>query len=61
MNIKSANPSAVHLLCQDIVQTRLSVTAVGALEGVGHATFKGKGAKKHVQKNELVVFCKVQQ
>ena len=59
MNINAADQSAVHLLCQAIVQTCLSVAADGALEGVGHATFRG--AKKRVQKSELVVFCETQQ
>ena len=49
----------VHLLCQDIVQACLSLVAVGALEDVEHATVGG--AKQSVQKDELVIFCKIQQ
>ena len=40
-DINAADQSAVRLLCQDIVQRCLSLAAVGALEGVGHATFGG--------------------
>ena len=54
------NESAVRLLCQDMIQTGLSLAAVGALERVGHATFGG--AKESVQKkSELAVFCETQQ
>ena len=54
----AAEQSAVHLLCQDIAQTYLSLAAVGALEGVGHATFGV--ANKSVQKSKLVVFHETQ-
>ena len=50
--------SKVHLLCQDIAQTCLSLAVVGALERVGHATFGGP--KQSGQRSELVVFCKTQ-
>ena len=59
MDSNAANQSAVHLLCQDIVQTYLPLAAVGALEGVGHAIFEG--ANKSFQKSELVAFCETQQ
>ena len=51
----AADESAVRLLCQDVIQTCLSLAAVGALERMGHATVWG--AKESVQKSELVVFC----
>ena len=57
--MNAADESAVRLLCQDIIQTCLSIAAVGALERIGHATFGG--AKESVQKSELVVFCETQQ
>ena len=47
-DINAADQSAARLLCQDKVQTCLSLAADGTLEGVGHATFGG--AKKSVQK-----------
>ena len=53
--INEADPSAVCLLCHDVVQTCLSLAAVGASERVGHATFWG--VKESVQKRELVVLC----
>ena len=56
--MNAADESAVCLLCQDIIQTCLSLAAVGALERVGHATFEG--AKESFQKSELVVFCETQ-
>ena len=40
-DINAAVESAVRLLCQDIVQTSLSLAAVGALERIGHATSSG--------------------
>ena len=46
------------MLCQDIIQTCLSLTAVGALERVGYVAFGG--AKESVQKSELAVFCETQ-
>ena len=58
-NIDAADDSAVHLLCQDVIETCLSLVAVGALKRIGHATFRG--AKESVQKSELVVFCETQQ
>ena len=58
-DIKAADESAVRLLCQDVIQTCLSLAAVGALERIGYATFGG--AKGSVQKSELVVFCETQQ
>ena len=58
-DINAADESAVHLLCQDVIQTCFSLAVVGALERIGHATFGG--AKKKVPKSELVVFCENQQ
>ena len=55
-DINAADQSTVRLLCRDIVQTCLSLNAVGALERVGHATFGG--ANKSVQKSELVASAK---
>ena len=41
-DINAADESAVRLLCQDVIQTCLSLAAVGALERIaGHATFRG--------------------
>ena len=40
-DINAADESAVRLLCQDIIQTYLSLAAVGALERIGHAIFGG--------------------
>ena len=54
-----ADESVIRLLCGDIIQTCLSLAAVGALERVGHATFWG--AKESVKKSELVVFWETQQ
>ena len=51
--------SSVRLLCRDIIQMCLSLAAVGALERIGHASFGG--AKKRVQKSELVGFCETQE
>ena len=59
MDINAADESAVRLLCQDIIQTCLSLAAVGALERIGHATVRS--AKKSVQESELVVFFETQQ
>ena len=59
MYINAADELAVRLLCHDVIQTWLSLAAVGALERIGHATFGG--AKESVQKSELVVFCEIQQ
>ena len=59
MDINVADESAVRLLCQDVIQTCLSLAEVGALERIGRATFGG--AKTKVQKSELVVFCETQQ
>ena len=53
--MNAADESPVRLLCQNIIQTCLSLAPVGALERIGHATFGG--AKESVQKIELVVFC----
>ena len=58
-DINAADELVVRLLCQDIIHTCLSLAVVGALERIGHATFGG--AKKKVQKSELVVFCENQQ
>ena len=58
-DINAADESAVRLLCQNIIQTCLSLATVGALERIGHATFGD--AKESVQKSELVVFCETQQ
>ena len=58
-NINAADPLGGPPACQDLVQVRLALAAVGALEGVEHATFEG--AKKSIQKSELVVFCETQQ
>ena len=58
-DINAADESEVRLLCQNIIQTCLSLAAVGALERIGNATFGV--AKESVQKSELVVFCKTQQ
>ena len=52
--------SAIRLLCQDIVQTCLSLAVVGAVERVGHATF-GDVNGIGIQKSELVVFCETKQ
>ena len=60
MDINAADESAVvRLLCQKIIQTCLSLAAVGALERIGPATFGD--LKESVQKSELVVFCENQQ
>ena len=58
-DINAAYESAVRLLCQDIIQTCLSLAAVGALECAGHTIFGV--VKESVQKSELVVFCETQQ
>ena len=50
--------SRLRLLCQDLIQTCLSLAAVGAFERIGHATFGG--AKSSVQKSELDVFFETQ-
>ena len=55
----AADQSAVRLLRQDVVKTSLALAAVGALERVGYATFRG--AKERIQKSEFSVFCKAQQ
>ena len=39
-DINAADQSAVHVLCQDVVQMCLSLATVDGLEGVGHATFE---------------------
>ena len=57
--MNAADQSTVRLLGQNIVQTCLTLAAVGALGCVGHATF-GR-AKQSVQKSELVVFRETQQ
>ena len=54
MDINSADESTVRLLCQNIIQTCLSLAAVGALERTRHDTFEG--AKGSVQKSKFVVF-----
>ena len=59
MDINAADESAVRLLCQNIIQTCLSLAAVGALEHVGNAI--SEGAKESVQKSERTVFCETQQ
>ena len=58
-DINAADESAVHLLCQDIIQTDLSLASVSALERIGHATFGG--TKESVQKSEVIVFYENQQ
>ena len=58
-DINAADESPVRLLCQNMIQTCLSLAAVGALERIGHATFGG--SKESVQKSEPVVFCETQQ
>ena len=58
-DVNAASQSTIRLICQDLVQTCLSLATVGALERVGYATFGG--AKKSVHKSELVVFCETQQ
>ena len=57
--MNAADQSTVRLLCQDIVQTCLSLAAVGALERVGHAIFGG--AKESIQRSEVDVFYETQQ
>ena len=59
IDINAADQSAVRLLRQDVVEARLALAAVGALERVGYATFGG--AKGGVQKSKFVVFCETQQ
>ena len=58
-DINAADESAVGLLRQGLIQTRLFLAVVGALERIGHATFGG--AKESVQKSKLLVFCETQQ
>ena len=41
VDINAADKSAVRLLYQDITHTCLSLAAVGAFKGIGHATFGG--------------------
>ena len=55
----TADQLTVRLFCQDMVKICLSLSAVGVLEGVGHAT--SGGATKRVQMSKLVVFCEIQQ
>ena len=59
VDINAADESAVRLLCQNLIQTYLSLAAVGALERIGHTTFGD--AKDSVHKSEFVVFCETQQ
>ena len=49
----------VRLFHHDVVKTSLALAAVGALERVGYATFRG--AKERVKKSEFIVFCDAQQ
>ena len=49
----AAYQSTVCLLCQDIVQTCLSLAAVGALECVGHG-----GANKEFRRASVLSFAK---
>ena len=58
-DINAADQSAVRLFRQDVVEARLALAGVGALERVGYATFGG--AKEGVEKSKFVVFCETQQ
>ena len=55
-DINAADQSAVHPICQDIVQTRLCLAAVGALKRVEHATLRG--VKKVFRKASSLSFAR---
>ena len=57
-DIYAADPSAVRLLRQDVVEACLALPAFGALKRVGYATFGG--AKEGVQKSKVFVFCEAE-
>ena len=60
MDINEAGESAVRLLCQNVIQTCLSLASVGTLERIGHVTFGG--AKESIRQSELILFfCETQQ